>query len=99
MHGVSQPGESVAGTHVRPGVRAPPEDPTAGVMAPAAATMSRFADERPRILSDDSIAEKIKVPDITHPTLCWKQAEDMRRCDFPKGHSGPCVWHPARPIG
>lgn len=38
----------------------------------------------------------IRVPDIPHPTLCWKQKLDppgvMFRCPLKKGHKGPHDW-------
>lgn len=34
----------------------------------------------------------VVVPDIVHPTLCYKSAEDMTRCTHPKGHRGPHTW-------
>lgn len=44
--------------------------------------------------------KRIKVPDIKHPTLCYKQYNPtkppfegaMSRCMYPKGHSGPHQW-------
>lgn len=39
----------------------------------------------------------IKVPDIPHPTLCWKQDLEgvgvlMGRCNFKKHHKGKHAW-------
>ena len=42
----------------------------------------------------------IHVPDIEGPTvqLCWKQAQNMVRCDRKKGHNGLHSWeHAASP--
>jgi hypothetical protein len=37
---------------------------------------------------------KIRVPDIPGPTarLCWRQNQNLVRCDRRKGHKGRCSW-------
>lgn len=41
----------------------------------------------------------IPVPQVTHPTLCYKQAASgphvMTHCVFAKGHAGPHSWDKA----
>ena len=37
----------------------------------------------------------IKVPAVTHPTLCYRPQpllEGMARCTLPKQHTGKCSW-------
>lgn len=34
----------------------------------------------------------IHVPDLTHPTKCWKASPALVRCTLPKGHAGPHSW-------
>lgn len=42
--------------------------------------------------------KRIKVPDIKHPTLCFKQEvvnnviTTFERCGYPKGHAGRHQW-------
>jgi hypothetical protein len=38
--------------------------------------------------------DKIKVPDIPHPTaeLCYKQSAALVRCDRKAGHGGMHTW-------
>ena len=41
----------------------------------------------------------IVVPDVPHPTLCWRQTftgpVPMARCNRPKGHAGKHSWQDA----
>ncbi len=42
--------------------------------------------------------ERVSMPDIEHPTLCYRQEvvdtviTTFERCDRPKGHRGPHSW-------
>lgn len=42
----------------------------------------------------------IKVPQVTHPTLCYKQPGSgphvMTHCNFKKKHKGPHSWEVTR---
>jgi hypothetical protein len=44
----------------------------------------------------------VRVGDVRHPTLCYKQQTDLTkpsllaRCAYPKGHAGPHQWERTR---
>jgi hypothetical protein len=46
---------------------------------------------------------RIAVPDVDHPTLCWKQevrdgiVSTFLRCRYPKNHDGPHEWEKQKP--